>query len=149
MEGASSCLPRSFVKNLSLSNIGGAAMDMSKEVRIANDLTSRWAQAFGARDLDGLAALYAPDVLFFGSTPQLFRGHEGVRAYFAGLPAAVALETFEELELVHVAPGVFAAAGFFRFRLGAEALRFRLTWVVVSRDGGWVIAQHHAARCDA
>ena len=123
-------------------------MELNDEARIAGVLRTRWAQAFAARDLDGLAALYAPDVLFFGSTPELFRGHAGVRAYFAGLPPEVALEAFEEPELVRVAPGVFAAAGFWRFRFGAQHARFRLTWVVALRDGGWVIAQHHAARCD-
>ncbi len=123
-------------------------MEMNDEARIAGVLRTRWAQAFAARDLDGLAALYAPDVLFFGSTPELFRGHEGVRAYFARLPPEVALEAFEEPELVRVAPGVFATAGFWRFRFGAQHARFRLTWVVALRDGGWVIAQHHAARCD-
>ena len=48
-------------------------MDLSEESRIAGLLRTRWASAFAARDLDGLAALYAPDVLFFGSTPELFR----------------------------------------------------------------------------
>ena len=123
-------------------------MDMNEEARIAKDLRTRWAQAFAARDLDGLAALYASDVLFFGSTPQLFRGHEGLRAYFSGLSPDVALEAFEEPELVRVAPEVFATAGFWRFRFGTEPRRYRLTWVVAARDGGWVIAQHHAARCD-
>ncbi len=123
-------------------------MEMNEEARIAGTLRSRWAQAFAARDLDGLAALYAPDVLFFGSTPELFRGQAGVRAYFAGLPPEVALEAFEEPELVSVAAGVFATAGFWRFRFGDQHARFRLTWVVALRDGGWVIVQHHAARCD-
>ena len=123
-------------------------MDMSEESRIAGLLRERWAAAFAARDLDGLAALYAPDVLFFGSTPELFRGHAGVRAYFAGLSPDVSLEAFEAPELVRVAPGVFATAGFWRFRFGAEARLYRLTWVIASRDGGWGIAQHHAARCD-
>ena len=123
-------------------------MDMSEEARIAGLLRTRWATAFAARDLDGLAALYAPDALFFGSTPELFRGQAGVRAYFAGLSPDVALEAFEAPELVGVAPGVFATAGFWRFRFGAEARLYRLTWVIAARDGGWVIAQHHAARCD-
>lgn len=124
-------------------------MDMNEAAGTAAVLRAAWAKAFAARDLDALAALYAPDVLFFGSTPELFRGHAGVRAYFAGLSPDVALEAFEEPELVCVAPGVFATAGFWRFRFGAEQRRYRLTWVVAARDGGWFIAQHHAARCDA
>ena len=123
-------------------------MGMNEEARIAGVLRASWAQAFATRNLDGLAALYAPDVLFFGSTPELFRGHAGVRAYFAELSPDVALEAFEEPELVRVAPGVFAAAGFWRFRFGGEHRRYRLTWVVAARDGGWLIVQHHAARCD-
>ena len=121
---------------------------MKEEKQVAADLRARWSRAFAARDLEGLAALYAPDVLFFGSTPQLFRGHEGVRAYFAGLSPDVVLEAFEEPELVSIAPGVFAAAGFWRFRFAAEPRLYRLTWVVAKRGEGWRIAQHHAARCD-
>ena len=79
-------------------------MDMSEESRIVGLLRERWATAFAARNLDGLAALYAPDVLFFGSTPELFRGHAGVRAYFAGLSSDISLEAFEEPELVGIAP---------------------------------------------
>lgn len=123
-------------------------MDLNEESRIAALLRAGWAKAFAARDLDGLAALYAPDALFFGSTPELFRGHAGVRAYFAGLSPDVSLEAFEEPELARVAPGVFATAGFWRFRFGDEPRRYRLTWVIAARDGGWVIVQHHAARCD-
>ena len=123
-------------------------MDMSEEAMIARGLRVSWARAFAARDLEGLAALYAPDALFFGSTPELFRGHGGVKAYFAGLSPDVMLEAFEEPELVRVAPGVFATAGFWRFRFGAEHRRYRLTWVIAARCGSWVIAQHHAARCD-
>ena len=123
-------------------------MDLNEESRIAALLRARWAQAFAARDLDGLAALYAPDALFFGSTPELFRGQAGVRAYFAGLSPDVSLEAFEEPELAPVAPGVFATAGFWRFRFGVEPRLYRRTWVIAARDGGWVIAQHHAARCD-
>ena len=123
-------------------------MEMSEEAIIASGLRARWAAAFAARDLDGLAALYAPDVLFFGSTPELFRGHAGLQTYFAGLSPDVSLEAFEEPDLVRVAPGVFATAGFWRFRFGAAPRRYRLTWVIAARDGGWVIAQHHAARCE-
>lgn len=122
-------------------------MDMSQEAAIARGLRARWALAFALRDLDRLCALYAPDALFFGSTPELFRGRAGVRAYFAGLAPDVTLEAFEEPELVRIAPGVFATAGFWRFRFGAEPRRYRLTWAIAAREEGWVIAQHHAARC--
>ncbi len=123
-------------------------MDESVEAGIAGDLRVRWAQAFAARDHDALVGLYVPEALFFGSTPQLFRGREGVRAYFAGLSPDVVLEAFEEPALERLSPGLFATAGFWRFRFGAEPRLYRLTWVVAERDGGWLIAQHHAARCE-
>ena len=123
-------------------------MDMSEEAIIARGLRASWAFAFATRDLEGLAALYAPDALFFGSMPELFRGHGGVKAYFAGLAPDVTLKAFEEPELVRAAPGVFATAGFWRFRFGAEPRLYRLTWVIAAREEGWVIVQHHAARCD-
>ena len=123
-------------------------MDMTEEAGIASDLRACWASAFATRDLECLAALYAPDALFFGSTPELFRGQRGVKAYFGGLAPDVMLEAFEEPDLVRVALGVFATAGFWRFRFGAEPRRYRLTWVIAARDGGWRIVQHHAARCE-
>ena len=123
-------------------------MDEGVEAGIAADLRVRWAQAFAARDLGALAGLYAPEALFFGSTPQLFRGREGVRAYFAGLSPDVVLEAFEEPALERLAPGLFATAGFWRFRFGAEPRLYRLTWTVANRGGTWLIAQHHAARCE-
>ena len=123
-------------------------MDMSEQACIFKTLRDRWIKAFAARDLDGLAGLYSPDALFFGSTPLLFRGHEDVRAYFSGLARDIALDSFEEPELLPVSGEVFVTAGFWRFRFGSEPRLYRLTWVIAMRDGGWRIVQHHAARCD-
>ena len=125
-------------------------MDQKTEMeQAATGLRSRWAKAFAARDLEALSTLYTPDVLFFGSRPELFRGRPGVRAYFDGLAPDVRLDGFDPPDLIEIAPGVFGTAGFWRFHFGPEARRYRLTWVVVARDGGWLLAQHHAARVDS
>ena len=124
-------------------------VDQVQAERVAADLRARWAQAFAERDAAGLASLYTPGALFFGSRPQLFLGREGVAAYFSGLAPDVVLEEFEPPVVADVAPEVFATAGFWRFRFGALPARYRLTWVVVGRAGNWLIAQHHAAPLDA
>src|SRR5688572_14343200 len=53
---------------------------------IASGTMAKWAAAFSRLDADALASLYSRHALFFGSNTKLYRGREGVRSYFAGLP---------------------------------------------------------------
>ncbi|MGX9426166.1 MULTISPECIES: YybH family protein [Bradyrhizobium] len=53
---------------------------------IASDIIAKWAAAFSRLDADALSSLYSKHALFFGSNPKLYRGRDGVAAYFKGLP---------------------------------------------------------------
>ena len=54
--------------------------------RIAADVQAKWAAAFARLDAEALSSLYSKHALFFGSNPTLYRGRNGVRTYFEGLP---------------------------------------------------------------
>jgi len=49
-------------------------------------IMGRWASAFTKLDAKTLASLYSKNAFFFGSNPNLYRGQDGVAAYFSGLP---------------------------------------------------------------
>ena len=53
---------------------------------IVSGIMAKWAAAFSKLDADALASLYSKHALFFGSNPTLYRGRDGVTAYFRGLP---------------------------------------------------------------
>jgi ketosteroid isomerase-like protein len=44
---------------------------------------AKWSAAFNRLDADALARLYSGNAFFFGSKSQLYRGNEGVAAYFS------------------------------------------------------------------
>lgn len=86
----------------------------------------------------------------YGTQPKLFVGRQGVRQYFEGLPTGVFKSAaFSDQQAVPVAPDVIASAGnvtFTRVVNGQTSeLPLRITLVLVSRDGAWRIASHHAA----
>ena len=49
-------------------------------------IIEKWSAHFTRLDADALASLYSKSAFFFGSNPTLYRGREGVAAYFNGLP---------------------------------------------------------------
>src|SRR5260221_9983706 len=57
---------------------------------VADDTVSgiieKWSAAFNQLDADALASLYSKNAFFYGSNPKLYRGNEGVAAYFNALP---------------------------------------------------------------
>lgn len=108
-------------------------------------LQEAWAQAFAARDIGAMTSLYCDDALFFGSTAVLYRGRGGVRAYFATLRKDIVLEGFEHFESSMRRHDLIIAAGYWRFRFGAEVRPYRLTWTLLHEDGAWRIAAHHAS----
>ncbi|MGA7184089.1 MAG: DUF4440 domain-containing protein, partial [Pseudolabrys sp.] len=51
---------------------------------IVSAIMAKWSAGFGKLDADALASLYSKNAFFFGSNPSLYRGREGVAAYFNG-----------------------------------------------------------------
>ena len=53
---------------------------------IVSGIMAKWAAAFSRLDAEALSSLYSKHAFFFGSNPNLYRGNDGVQAYFEGLP---------------------------------------------------------------
>jgi uncharacterized protein (TIGR02246 family) len=112
----------------------------------AEQLGDRWVDAFNRADVDALARLYTDDILFFGSLPDLYVGHAGVRDYLASvLPAGVQVQLVDR-RFVDVADGIVAMSGLLNGAWASgERRQYRLTWTLVERDGDWLIALHHGS----
>jgi uncharacterized protein (TIGR02246 family) len=106
---------------------------------------ARWEQVYNSGDADKFAALYTKDALLFGSTAQLFTGPDGVRTYFAKLPAGIQAKMRDQ-QAIAVGRNVLLSSGFADFTLkDGTVLPFRLTFAIVKVRGKWLIAQHHGS----
>jgi len=115
---------------------------------IASDIIARWSAHFEKLDADALAALYSQGAFFFGSNPTLYRGRDGVKAYFNGLPRwATPRVQFSEVRTGRVNPDLvnMAAIASFFHDGDAPSLAVKITWVIVREDGDWTIACHHVS----
>lgn len=108
-------------------------------------LIAAWVEAFNSHDLDRHVALYTKDAMLFGSTDELYRGHDGVRAYFGGLPDNATVRDYPMPLVRHLDDSVAVTAGYVDFADGEELLPYRMTWAVVRRGDDWKIAQHHGS----
>jgi ketosteroid isomerase-like protein len=108
---------------------------------------SSWGAAHSAGDIDALVAHYDAESLFFGSTPGLRVGPEGIREYFEALPAQPdARVSFELLRATAPSAGMVAGASIATFVWSGNAgTRVRFTHTLVRRSGGWLVCVHHAS----
>ena len=115
---------------------------------IVSTIMGRWATAFSTLDASALAQLYSKNAFFFGSNPSFYRGNDGVKAYFEGLPRwqSPSVE-FSDVRTAQVTDDVINVAGTASFVVepGAEPLVVKITWVIVREDGDWKIASHHVS----
>ena len=115
---------------------------------IVSAILAKWADGFARLDAAQLSSLYSKNAFFFGSNPNLYRGRDGVAAYFDGLPRFRAPSVqFSEVRSASVAPDVINMAAIFSFDLAGERapLSVKMSWVIVREDGGWKIVNHHAS----
>ena len=124
----------------------------SSERSATNDIVSgimgRWATAFSKLDAGALASLYSSNAFFFGSNPNLYRGHDGVAAYFDVLPRWSSPSVqFTDVRTVHAAADVINVAGIATFIVEADAepLQVKITWVIIREGGEWKIVSHHVS----
>src|SRR5882762_5399113 len=111
-------------------------------------IIEKWSASFTKLDADGLASLYSKNALFFGSTPPLYKGKEGVAAYFNTLPRWKSPTVqFTDLVTTPIGSDVINVAGTASFVVSENAppVSFRLTWVIIREDGDWKIASHHVS----
>jgi len=115
---------------------------------IASGIIAKWSARFSKLDADALAALYSRSAFFFGSNPKLYRGRDGVKAYFSGLPRWDAPRVqFSEVRTERVNVDLVNMAGVASFFLDGDApsLAVKITWVIVREDGDWKIVCHHVS----
>ena len=108
-------------------------------------LLQEWIEAFDSRDLDRHMALYAEDATLFGSVDALQVGRDAIRGYFGKRPPTVRVKDYPMPQVRDVGGDVKVTAGFVEFADGDTPLPYRMTWVLVRRDGNWRIAQHHGS----
>jgi uncharacterized protein (TIGR02246 family) len=111
-------------------------------------IAEKWSAGFNKLDAEAIASLYSKNALFYGSTPPLFKGKEGVTAYFNALPRWKSpMVQFSDLVTTPVGADIINVAGTASFILAENAppVAFRLTWVIVREDGDWKILSHHVS----
>jgi uncharacterized protein (TIGR02246 family) len=115
---------------------------------IVSGIIAKWSAGFERLDAAALASLYSNSAFFFGSNPSLYRGRDGVAAYFNALPrwrspAVQFTDVVTELigpDLINV-----AAAASFVVDEGATTLSVKITWVIAREGGDWKIVSHHVS----
>jgi uncharacterized protein (TIGR02246 family) len=115
---------------------------------IVSGITEKWAAAFNKLDAETLSSLYSRNAFFFGSNPALYRGKDGVAAYFDALPRWKSPTVqFTDVRTVPIGSDLINLAGTASFFLeeGAPPLSVKLTWVIIREDGDWKIASHHVS----
>jgi uncharacterized protein (TIGR02246 family) len=126
--------------------MGASGRDTADD--IVAGIMGKWAAAFTRLDAAALASLYSKNAFFFGSNPSFYRGNDGVKAYFEGLPRWSSPSVrFGDVRTAQVTNDVINVAGTASFVVeqGAEPLVVKITWVIVREDGDWKIASHHVS----
>jgi uncharacterized protein (TIGR02246 family) len=119
---------------------------------VADDTVSgiieRWSAAFNKLDADALASLYSKNAFFFGSKSALYRGRDGVTAYFDGLPrwGSPTVE-FTDRATAQVSSDLINFAAMASFDVGKDnpPLSVKISWVIAREDGDWKIVSHHVS----
>jgi uncharacterized protein (TIGR02246 family) len=115
---------------------------------IVAGIMAKWAAAFSRLDAAALTSLYSKNAFFFGSNPNLYRGNDGVKAYFEGLPRWQSPSVqFTDIRTAQAAADLINVAGTASFSVekDAEPLVVKITWVIVREDGEWKIVNHHVS----
>jgi uncharacterized protein (TIGR02246 family) len=114
---------------------------------IVSAIIEKWSAGFSKLDAAALASLYSKSAFFFGSNPSLYRGRDGVAAYFNGLPrwrSPTVQFTDVTTELVNSDLINLAAIASFVLDEGTT-LSVKISWVIAREDGEWKIVSHHVS----
>ena len=115
---------------------------------IVSGIIEKWSAGFSRLDATALASLYSKHALFFGSKPSLYRGRDGVAAYFNALPRWRSRSVqFTDRVIEQVNPDLINMAAIASFVIdeGATTLSVKITWVIAREDGDWKIVSHHVS----
>jgi uncharacterized protein (TIGR02246 family) len=115
---------------------------------IVSGIIAKWSAGFERLDAAALASLYSRSAFFFGSNPALYRGRDGVAAYFNALPRwRSPTVQFTDVVTELIGPDLInvAATASFVVDEGATTLSVKITWVIAREDGDWKIVSHHVS----
>ena len=111
-------------------------------------IIEKWSAAFNRLDAAPLASLYSKNVFFFGSKSSLYRGNDGVAAYFNALPRwSSPTVQFTDRATAQVNSDLinFAAIASFAVSDNDPPLSVKISWVIAREDGDWKIVSHHVS----
>ena len=118
----------------------------SEADQVVADVQAKWADAFAKRDAAALGQLYSRHGFLYGSNPTLYRGQDGAKAYFSGLPAWSSQSVkFTDIVVEAAGTDVVSMAGTANFTFDKDTLTVKITWVIVCENGGWKILSHHVS----
>jgi uncharacterized protein (TIGR02246 family) len=115
---------------------------------IISTIIEKWSAGFRGLDAETLASLYSKNAFFFGSNPTLYRGRQGVAAYFNALPRwSSPTVQFSDASSAQVSPDLINFAGTASFfpEESAMPLSVKISWVIAREDGEWRIVSHHVS----
>jgi uncharacterized protein (TIGR02246 family) len=115
---------------------------------IVSAIVEKWSAGFSKLDAKALASLYSKNAFFFGSNPTLYRGNEGVAAYFNALPRwSSPTVQFTDIRTALVGSDLinFAGTASFFINEGAPSLSVKISWVIAREDGDWKMVSHHVS----
>ena len=115
---------------------------------IVSGIIERWSAGFSRLDAAALASLYSRHAFFFGSNPSLYRGRDGVAAYFNVLPRwRSPTVQFGDVRTEVISADLINMAAMVSFVVdeGATTLSVKITWVIAREDGDWKIVSHHVS----
>jgi uncharacterized protein (TIGR02246 family) len=111
-------------------------------------IIEKWSAAFNRLDAAALASLYSNNAFFFGSKSSLYRGNDGVAAYFNALPRWSSPSVqFTDRATAQVNPDLINFAAIASFVVGENdpPLSVKISWVIAREDGDWKIVSHHVS----
>ena len=112
----------------------------------------RWIEAIRTRDPETVAALYAPEAVFWGTvSPFLRTTPEGVRDYFVHFLRLENLNAFYYKPMVRVYGEIAINTGYYTFFYEEDgvlkSIPARYTFVYRrTPQGEWLIIEHHSSR---
>lgn len=109
-------------------------------------LLAQWQLAFGQRDVETIAALFAEDALFQGLSPALLAGRDAIRGYYENVPPNVQAQVGEVSAMALTADTAcgFAAVTFDVAGQAAKPVRLSMT-VQRCNSGQWQIKTYHVS----
>ena len=110
----------------------------------------RWARGFNDGDASAVAALYAPDAVIWGTLAQtLTTTPQDIETYFVQAARAGLKTTLGQHVASRISDACVVDAGHYDFTRVADGqavvIPARYSFVLVQRDGAWMITHHHSS----